>query len=198
MFGGYLVVHLIVNATLIQGNKPDYFQTHVDKIHSIPFLHVVEWVFIFLPILYHAIYGIWITLTGKWNIDHYPFGKNWAYVLQRISALILAAFILFHILGMKGLLGARLAFDQEHATSTVIHHINASWAVAFLIYPIGIIASAYHTANGFWTAGITWGLTIGAGSQRRWGRICVGLGAFLLVCGVVALFATIHDASHVR
>ncbi len=167
LFGGYLVFHLIVNATLIQ--RGSFFQSHVDKIHSIPFLPFVEWFFIYLPIIYHAVYGTWIMLTAKWNLSNYSFEKNWAYVFQRISAMILVLFIVFHVLGMKGFFGSQLTFDPERATGTVVNNVNANWLIAFIVYPIGVLASSYHTANGFWTAGITWGLTVSAGGQRRWG-----------------------------
>jgi succinate dehydrogenase / fumarate reductase cytochrome b subunit len=192
VFGGYIVLHLLINATLIQGTTPsDVFQKQVDKIHSLPFLAAVEWTFIYLPILYHTIYGIWITITGQPNNANYPFGKNWFYLFQRISAVIIVFFMAFHVLGMKGLLGSALSFDPDRATSTVIHHINANWSVAYLVYPLGILASCYHLANGFWTAGITWGLTISSASQRRWGWVCGGLFAFTLACGLTALYAAI-------
>ena len=64
-----------------------------------------------------------------------------------------------------------------------------SWAVAYLIYPIGILASCYHLANGFWTAAITWGLTVSAEAQRRWGYVCTGLFAITLAFGLTALIA---------
>ncbi|HET6247731.1 MAG TPA: hypothetical protein VFE47_08545 [Tepidisphaeraceae bacterium] len=197
MFGAYLIVHLVINATLAQGNTPrDFYQGHVGRIHAVPFLAGVEWVFIFVPILYHAIYGTWLTFTAKWNVDHYPYLKNWLYVCQRISGFILALFILFHVLSLKGVFGGRLAFDPNRATLSIVSHVNATWALAYLVYPIGILASAYHTANGFWTAGITWGLTISTGGQRRWGYVCAGVGVVLLACGLMALIAAVHDASH--
>jgi succinate dehydrogenase / fumarate reductase cytochrome b subunit len=65
--------------------------------------------------------------------------------------------------------------------------------VAYFVYPLGILASCFHLANGFWTAGITWGLTISAAAQRRWGYVCAGLFFFALLCGFLALGATIHD-----
>lgn len=192
VFGGYIVIHLLVNATLVQGSTPvDIFQKQVDKIHALPFLLAVEWTFIYLPILYHTVYGIWITMTGQPNNSNYPFGKNWFYLLQRISAIIIALFIAFHIFGMKGLLGRALWFDSDHATASVVRHINVNWSVAYLVYPLGILASCYHLANGFWTAGITWGLTISAASQKRWGWVCTGLFAFTLGCGLTALGAAI-------
>ena len=198
MFGSYLVVHLVVNASLIQGHKPDVFQMQVDKIHSLPFLLGIEWMFIFLPILFHAVYGTWIAITAKWNVDRYPYEKNYFYVLQRLSAFVLIAFILFHVLGMKDFFGGTLAFDADHATGSTARHINASWFLAFIVYPIGVLASAYHTANGFWTAAITWGLTTSAASQRRWGFVCAGIGAVLLVCGLLALTGAISDAGSIN
>ncbi|MDB5292972.1 MAG: sdhC [Phycisphaerales bacterium] len=200
IFGGYLVVHLIVNAALIQGySSRDVYQVQVDKIHSLPFLLAVEWLFIYLPILYHGVYGTWITFTAEPNVQRYPYVKNWFYTFQRISAIVLVFFIAFHVLGMKGVFwSSKLAFDPEHATASTVRHINASWVTAYLIYPIGILASCYHTANGFWTAGITWGLTISAQGQRRWGKVCGGLFFFLLACGLLALFAVLRDANSVN
>lgn len=190
IFGGYLVVHLIVNATIAQlGNV---FQVQVDKIHGLPFLPAVEWTFIFLPILYHTVYGIWITLTGQPNNDRYGYMKNWFYLFQRISAIIIVLFMLFHILSLKYHIfgaGSALNFDPHNAAASVHRHMNASWAIAWIVYPIGILASCFHLANGFWAAGITWGLTTSANAQKRWGYACLGLFVLTLVLGMTALVA---------
>jgi succinate dehydrogenase / fumarate reductase cytochrome b subunit len=190
IFGGYLVVHLIINATLIEGG--DVYQLQVDKIHGLPFLLPIEWMFIFLPIIYHTIYGIWITFTGQPNVGNYPFAKNWFYLWQRISAMIIVLFLIFHVLGMRGWFGSALAFDTHHATASALHHMRAHPIVAWVVYPIGILASCFHMANGFWTAAITWGLTISAGAQRRWGYVCAGLFVLTLVCGMLALLALVR------
>ncbi len=75
VFGGYLVIHLITNATLIQGTSPDVFQSQVDKIHSLPFLWAIEWLFIYLPILFHTVYGIWIIVGGRLTTIDIPTPK---------------------------------------------------------------------------------------------------------------------------
>lgn len=195
LFGGYIVVHLLVNATISQGTSPDVYQEQVNKIHSLPFLMAIEWVFIFLPIIYHTIYGIWIVFTGQPNVGKYNYTKNWFYFWQRVSAMVIVAFILFHVLGMKGLFGCVFTFDAAHATTTTVRHITAHWSVAYLIYPLGILASSYHLANGFWTAAITWGLTISAAAQRRWGFVCMGIFATTFGCGMLALFSIIRHGS---
>jgi succinate dehydrogenase / fumarate reductase cytochrome b subunit len=187
---------MIINATLVQGGtgEHDVYQLQVNKIHSLPFLWAVEWAFIFLPIIYHTVYGIWITLTGQPNAGAYGYAKNWLYVLQRVSAIIIVLFMVFHVFGMRGAFGSALKFDPEAATHSAAAHIHSSWLVWLVIYPIGILASCYHLANGFWTAGITWGLTVSNGAQRRWGYACCGLFFLTLICGFLALIALVRHA----
>ncbi len=193
IFGGYLVVHLIVNATIAQ--MGDVYQVQVDKIHSLPLLVAIEWGFIFLPIIYHMIYGIWITITGQPNVGSYGYGRNWLYTLQRMSAMIIVLFMVFHILSLKyGLFGDKLAFDPHQAAGSVHKHMMASPLIAYVIYPIGILASTFHLANGFWSAAITWGLTVSAGAQKRWGMACIGLFILVTVAGFVALWASLDPA----
>ena len=193
LFGGYLVVHLIVNATMIQGRNPDVFQTQVDKIHSLPFLTAIEWGFIYLPIIFHTIYGIWITFAGQPNVLNYPYGKNIFYTLQRVSAIIIIGFFLIHVLGMKGLLWDVLRFDPHQATVSTARHLNVHWTVAYLLYPLGVLASTFHLANGFWTAAITWGLTISKEAQRRWGVVCVFIFLLTFGCGMLAWVAALMN-----
>ena len=195
IFGGYIIVHLLVNATLIQGGSGsnDIYQLQVDKIHALPFLWAVEWIFIYIPILFHTVYGTWIIVGGQPNVERYPYAKNYFYLVQRVSAVLIALFLVFHVLGMKGLWGSALQFIPEDATRSTARHINSSLWVAYFVYPIGIAASCFHLANGIWTAAITWGLTISAGSQRRWGYVCSALFVFTLICGFLALGAAIHD-----
>lgn len=194
VFGGYLVVHLIVNATIAQFGVNDVYQAQVDKIHGLPILWAIEWVFIFLPILYHTVYGIYITVTGQPNVGSYPYAKNLFYVLQRVSAIVIVLFMIFHVLSLKygwlNFVNPNLAFDPHRASASIHNHMMVSAIIPWVIYPLGILASCYHLANGFWTAAITWGLTVSAGAQKRWGYACAGLFVLTLVLGFVALVAS--------
>jgi succinate dehydrogenase / fumarate reductase cytochrome b subunit len=201
VFGGYIVIHLLVNATLVEGarvlGEPTVFQMQVDKIHSLPFLLAVEWAFIYLPIIYHTLYGLLITFTGQPNALSYPYAKNWFYFFQRASAIVIALFIAFHVLAMKGVfggdLGRQLTFDPARATQSAARHMHAVWWIGFVVYPLGILASCYHLANGFWAAAITWGLTVSKAAQRRWGYVCSGLFVLTLVCGILALVSALRQ-----
>jgi succinate dehydrogenase / fumarate reductase cytochrome b subunit len=188
IFGGYLVVHLLVNATIAQMGT--HYQVQVNKIHDLPLLWAVEWAFIFLPIIFHTVYGIYIIFTGQPNVGHYPYSKNYFYVAQRISAIVIVVFMLFHVLALKyGAFGTNLSFNPHDASYTVHRHLNVNGFFTWVLYPLGILASCYHLANGFWTAAITWGLTISAEAQKRWGYACAGLFAITLIFGFTALIA---------
>jgi succinate dehydrogenase / fumarate reductase cytochrome b subunit len=203
VFGGYLVVHLLINATLVEGVREgataSVYQQQVNIIHGLPVLPAIEWTLIYIPLLYHTVYGIWIIATGQPNVDKYRYGKNWFYLLQRISAIVLVFFIVFHVLGMKGFFGTdvgrALVFDPADATRSTARHMNSAvWVWAF-VYPLGILASCYHLANGFWTAAITWGLTVSKKAMRRWGMVCTLIFIFTFGCGMTALVSLVQMGS---
>lgn len=205
LFGSYLIVHLTINATLVEGQHivdgvdRGSFQSQVDKIHGLPFLKAIEWLFIFLPIIFHTLYGIYITISGQWNVGRYGYTRNWLYLFQRITAVIIMFFLLFHVLTFKGVFGevmqGALSFNADYAFKSTVEHLNAAWWIWAVIYPIGVLASAFHLANGFYASGITWGLTISRTSQSRWAGVCglIFLGSF--GAGMAALVAGILNAN---
>jgi succinate dehydrogenase / fumarate reductase, cytochrome b subunit len=202
IFGLYLFVHLGVNATIIEGARhagsASVFQEQVNQIHRIPFLLFVEIAMIFLPLLYHTVYGTYITFTGQWNVGNYGYTRNYLYVLQRITAMIILFFALFHILTMRGFfpgeIGTALAFEPQAAVESTARHLVYAWWIWAVVYPIGILASALHTANGFYAAAITWGLTISEKAQKRWGAVAVLMFLFLFGAGMTALVAGVMKA----
>jgi succinate dehydrogenase / fumarate reductase cytochrome b subunit len=94
--GAFLIVHLLTNASVLGGAAA--FQSRVDLIHSLgPLLPAVEWIFIFIPMLFHAVMGFVIIATGVPNVGSYSYQGNVRYTLQRASGMIAFAFILWHI-----------------------------------------------------------------------------------------------------
>ena len=51
-----------------------------------------------------------------------------------------------------------------------------------------MLSIVFHFANGLWTAAITWGLTVSATAQTRWGYACFGLGMGLAAAAVTAIY----------
>lgn len=194
--GAYMCVHLITNATVL--DSPASFQDKVYTIHSLGvLLPLIEWVFIFIPILFHAIFGLVIIKSGSSNTSAYSTSGNRRYSMQRISGMLAFAFIMWHVFHMHGwihneawveqadkLAGAQ--FDPYNAASSAGTAIQASLLVQ-IFYTIGILSCVFHLANGIWSMGITWGLWISPAAQRRASWLSLGFGIVLSVIGMSAL-----------
>jgi len=197
--GAYMVVHLTTNASLLNGTAT--FQRAVYLIHSAgKLLPVIEWGFIFFPLLFHAIIGVWIVKTGRSNTSRYQFTNNKRYTWQRWTGLIAFVYLMFHVLHLHGWvhltpwveLGGKLGFAQfraYNAASTLAIAMDGYFWPAF--YLIGVMACVYHLANGLWTAGITWGLWISKSAQERATKVCVAFGLVLAVIGGAAWYAAL-------
>jgi succinate dehydrogenase / fumarate reductase, cytochrome b subunit len=195
--GAYMVVHLLTNASVLDSAAS--FQRNVYAIHSFgKILPVIEWVFIFIPLLFHAIFGVVIIRGGLPNSSTYKYTSNVRYTLQRATGMIAFAFIMWHVFHMHGwfhadwwmhnvaepLAGGR--FRAFNAASTGAEAIRMNPLVPVL-YAIGVLSCVFHLANGIWTFGITWGLWVTPQSQRRANYACAGFGIVLAIVGLSAL-----------
>lgn len=175
--GAFLVVHLVTNASVLGGAAS--FQSRVDLIHSLgPILPAVEWVFIFLPMLFHAVMGFVIIANGMPNVGSYAYMGNVRYTLQRATGMIAFVFILWHIVQLHWM-GAPLGggkFDPHHAASSAAVALQP--VLIAMLYAIGVLSTVYHFANGLWSLGITWGLWTSPAAMRRanWLSLVVGVG----------------------
>jgi succinate dehydrogenase / fumarate reductase cytochrome b subunit len=186
-FGGYVVVHLLTNASLLA--SVGMFQTNVDRIHSLgPALPVVEWTFLFIPILFHALIGWAIIAGASPNLGSYRYVGNVRYMLQRVTAIILFFFIVGHLWHLH-YLGAPFGggkFDPDHASSSLAKAFQP--ALPFqLFYVLGILSAAFHLGNGIWTAGITWGLWTTPAAQQRANKLAIAVGVLIFVLGIASL-----------
>ena len=188
--GAYLVVHLLTNASVLNGVST--FQENVDRIHSLGIaLLPIEIIFIFIPILFHAAVG-WLIISGALpNAGAYPYASNIRYTMQRATGIIAFVFILFHVIQLHHLAGAPFKdiggaqFEPEHAASTAAEAIQPLWIT--ILYAIGMLSVVYHFANGLWTQGITWGLWTSAAAQRRASWISAIVGILLAAVGLGAI-----------
>ncbi len=198
--GLYMVVHLTTNASLLDG--PGTFQRAVMQIHSLGIaLPLVEWAFIFLPLLFHAIIGVWIGMTGKPNSDKYTYTNNRRYTWQRWTGYLAFIYLVIHVFHLHGWLHFQVwldavaeplgmaRFKPYNAASTLALAMDGVFWPAF--YLVGMLACVYHLANGLWTAGITWGVWISPAAQRKASRACLAFGILLAGLGIGAWWASV-------
>jgi succinate dehydrogenase / fumarate reductase cytochrome b subunit len=194
--GAFMAVHLSVNASVVDG--PATFQRAVFQIHSLGnLLPLVEWAFIFGPILFHGLLGLWILRGGMVNTGTYRYANNVRYFLQRISGIVAFAFIIWHVFHMHGWFP--FEFWRNHVAAPFgggqFRPYNAASTLAEamagvsvpVLYALGVLACVFHFANGLWTMGITWGLWTSPNGQRRATGVCALAGLVLAVVGLTAL-----------
>lgn len=194
--GFFLLEHFYTNSKALSAvNGPADFNNAVRDLQSIPYILFVEIGGIFIPLIYHAVYGMVITVEARPNNLHYPYARNWFYTIQRITGVILFFFITFHVLNFRfglipGLNTLSVADHPDQAFNIVsgeFHRLSI-----FIVYVVGITATVWHLANGIWLFLVDWGITIGERAQRLTGYACIAFGVLLLAVGINAAVAFIR------
>src|SRR3989442_7007338 len=97
--GVFLLEHFYTNSKALNGAAE--FNNAVKDLQSIPYILFVEIGGIFIPLIYHAVYGLVITVEARTNNLHYPFAPNLFYTIQRVTGVNLFFFITFHVLEFR-------------------------------------------------------------------------------------------------
>lgn len=191
--GLFFFVHMFTNSKAINGEAQ--FEKAVQDIHDIPYLLFLEIFGIFLPLLFHSVYGVIISSEAKPNVLSYGYGRNWFYVIQRATGIFLFGFILFHILNLRfglipGLNDTPVAGNSGLAYDIIAAEFSIPWVMA--LYIAGIAATAWHLAYGFWLFAVDWGIVIGEKAQKYALYGCAALAFGLFAVGVNAAFAFVR------
>jgi succinate dehydrogenase / fumarate reductase, cytochrome b subunit len=177
--GAFLAEHFWSNsAALVSAQK--YNQTSED-LQTIPYRVFVEWIFIFLPILYHGGYGVYIWLRGQSNVSQYPWVRNWLYTLQRWTGLVAFVYIGWHLYTERWITHGRSTY------ATVANDLANPWYLAFFV--VGVLASSFHLGVGIWNFLCKWGLAATARAQRAAGQLGVLIGVVFSVVGVLIILS---------
>ncbi len=180
--GAFLIEHFISNSESANGVQA--YNDQVKFLTSLPFVHVLEWVFIFIPLLYHALYGIWIWYRGDSNVSEYPWSGNWLYTSQRWTGIIAFAYMIQHTYYLR-FTGVHLATHPMQSFAKVQSEFQNPWMVAF--YCAGIIAASWHFSYGLWLFAAKWGITTGAKARQRFGYLCLALALGLILLGGLSM-----------
>ncbi|RYL93830.1 succinate dehydrogenase [Sporolactobacillus sp. THM7-4] len=179
--GLFLVVHLTVNYQAIHGAGA--FNQAASLMESLPYLLFLEIVLIYLPILFHAIYGVYIAFTATNNVGNFGFFRNWMFILQRYTGLFLVIFIAWHVWETRVAmaLGTPLNFDM------MANILSNPWMIAF--YIVGILSAVFHFSNGLWSFCVHWGILVSPRSQKIGTYVSAVIFVLLGYVGISALFA---------
>jgi succinate dehydrogenase / fumarate reductase cytochrome b subunit len=192
--GAFLVVHLYENYQAVGPGGPERFDHVVATLQTNPFIVWLEIFGIGVPIVYHALYGLFIAAEARNNTRTYGYGANWRFLFQRLSGVILVLYLAYHVwmtrlqpvVDPESFAQARGLITYEYMRGYLNEtHLLPVW----IFYIVGILATCFHFANGLWGFLIHWGVTTGPRAQRLSAWICAAIGILLSIIGLNALAA---------
>src|SRR5271170_2931897 len=177
--GAFLVEHIVSNYETVNG--PLAYGKQVLFLNSLPLVRVLEWTFIFIPLAFHALYGLFIAVRGRVNVNVYPWASNWMYLSQRITGVIAFFYIIQHVWRQR-FSGVSLPEHPGAAFAKVQHELSNPWMLA--IYVIAMIATT-------WLFAYKWGITPGDKARKKFGWVCGLGGAALCLMGLISIYAVV-------
>jgi succinate dehydrogenase / fumarate reductase cytochrome b subunit len=174
--GGFLIYHFWENSKVFQG-----MAAYNEMAASVRDMQLIVWLEIFgigLPILFHALYGLYIAYYAKSNTSQYAYPRNWMFTAQRLSGLWALAFLVYHYATLR--FGA---FWTEHADYMTMSQILGQ-PIPYAFYVVSIVLIAFHFANGLWAFMVTWGITVSRTAQRYSAVAMAGVFFVLSVWGI--------------
>ena len=183
--GAFLFEHILISNATATGGAAAYAR-QVRFLGGLPFVTVLELFGIWLPILFHSLYGFYIWWRGDSNVTDYPWTGNWMYSAQRWTGIIAFAYILWHTWTMRfsGIdlhLFPGAAFGKVQAE---VFHTGL-----FLFYVAGLIAASWHFAYGIWLFCAKWGIITGQKAQKRLLVLCLAFFFVMTGAGLASLTA---------
>ncbi|MGM9949393.1 MAG: succinate dehydrogenase cytochrome b558 subunit [Lysinibacillus sp.] len=179
--GLFLVFHLSLNFTAVGGE--DVYNDSIGVMELVPhaLLLAMEWIIIYIPLMFHAFYGIYIAFTARHNVKRFSTFRNWMFALQRFTGIFLVIFVAWHIFQtrVQKALGADVDFNM------MVEIVDNPWMLGF--YIVGILSATFHLANGIWSFLVSWGITQSPSSQRVATYITMAFFVILSIIGVVAI-----------
>lgn len=181
--GLFLIEHFISNSEAIRGVAA--YNKQVEFLTSLPFVVALEFFGIWLPILYHGLYGVYIWWRGESNVGDYPWTGNWLYAAQRWTGIIAFIYIVQHTYYLR-FTGTHLLTHPQAAFAKVQGEFQNPWMVVF--YAIGVVAASWHFSYGLWLFAAKWGITTGERARRRFGYVCLVLALALISIGAASMY----------
>lgn len=183
--GLFIVEHALTNYSAYEGGQ-EGFSKSIHFLNSIPLVFFMELFVIWLPILFHGVYGLYIAFQSNMNVGRFNYGRNWAFALQRITGVITFIFVAWHVYDTRIQIALGNVTHEELGS-----HMNniVSDPIVFSVYIVAVIAATFHFANGLWSFLVAWGITVGPRAQKVSFNICMGIFVIVSALFLLSLFA---------
>ena len=181
--GVWTLAHLWNNLAAFQGG-PAWQKAVTDYPH--PVAQGITFVVVMLPLLWHTVWGIQRLTQTRPNYPRYGYYANFKYIVQRLSAIGLLLFLGAHL--WLAFIHPRFVEGRAEPFSDIAHEMHFH-GPTLLVYILGVLAIAYHLANGVHQALMSWGVIGTKGGLRKWELLAWVLMLAMLVMGWGSIYA---------
>ena len=138
---------------------------------------------VLVPLLWHTVWGI-MRMARTRPVTVGWFG-NVRYWVQRLSAIGLLLFLGAHL--YLAWFEPRFLEGHPEYFRDISHEMRFNTPTT-IVYILGVLAIAYHLANGVWSFLMGWGVTVSKSGLAWMERVALGLFVVLLVLGWAAVY----------
>src|SRR5262245_17932414 len=153
--------HLWENTWAFKGAQA--WESHVTVARH-PLVELITSAIVMVPLVLHTVWGIRRLFIMRPNLGRYRNFGNVKYILQRLSAIGLLAFLPAHIWLAR--LSPLIQFHRHETFNDLAQNMRHH-TPTLVVYTLGVLGTAYHLANGLATAGMTWGFAASPRAMRR-------------------------------
>lgn len=190
--GFYMVQHLTLNSFALAG--PEAYDSVIHFFEGMPkhLLLVLKYGLVWLPLIFHAVYGVFIVARGQQNYlgGTYKYRENRYYFLQRVSGIVAFLFLCYHMTTTSvagSIQGQEAVNTYANWADKLMGPVLGIPGLVLAVYVLGVLASSYHLSYGIWNFCIRWGITVSERSQQAMGKFASGAFVALTVLGWLAL-----------
>lgn len=192
--GAFLVLHAITNERAVRGEAA--FVSAVAKYDRVPALVVLEALFVYVPLLFHTGFGLWLVATRRPLVEPSPYPPRWRLAV-RATGVIGALFLVLHLPELRfrnfSLLsspsGGELLTWLTADLSSTFH----GWPLKAALYLFACACTTFHFAAGSWAvfAGTRLGMDDARARRRSaWAAALGGSALWLVFANTVVYHAT--------
>lgn len=183
--GFFLIEHFLTNYEAYRGGHAKYLE-RIEWLNNLPFLFLLELFGIWLPLLYHGVYGLYMAYQSRNNFPQYGYFRNLMFTLQRVTGVVTFVFVTWHMYETRVQVAlGNVAYDE--LGRLMVDILTNPWA--FAAYVVGVVCASFHFCNGMWSFLVSWGITVGPRAQRVSTYIWMVAFVFVATVGVLALTA---------
>lgn len=93
--GFFLVEHMLTNYEAFNAGKEGFLDA-VHWLNSLPLVLFLEIFGIWLPLMYHGVYGLYVAYQSRNNVNNYSYARNQMFMLQRVTGVLTFVFVVWH------------------------------------------------------------------------------------------------------